>query len=176
MNRFLKAVLALACIVVLSTVSRAVWDSTTGNMNNNYELCWGLNYNACIYGSTVSNFVRIQTGGVDALTVNSSQVVTIPGSLAVTGTSTLTGNVAITGTLTTTGNSFAPLATYTTTFLAANPVPVAFVPYWVQESVGGTAVTNAYNLGMSTAVTQGSCFYVSVATSAGAKAGAVCSN
>lgn len=99
-----KSFLALAALVVLSTVARAVWDSTTGNMPNSYQLCWGLSNNACIYGSTLtSNYVRIQTAGVDALTINGSQVVTVPGAFAVTGASTLTGNVAASGTLTVTG-------------------------------------------------------------------------
>ncbi len=88
MKKIAASFLALAGLVVFSTVARAVWDSTLGNMPEKYQLCWGLSNNACIYGGTVSNLVRIQTGGVDALTVNASQVVTVPGTFAVTGAST----------------------------------------------------------------------------------------
>lgn len=99
-----QSFLALAALVVLSTLAHAVWDSTLGNMPSSYQLCWGLNSTACLYGNTQgSNYVRIQTGGTDALTINGSQLVTVPGNLGVTGTTTLTGNVTASGTLAVTG-------------------------------------------------------------------------
>lgn len=101
-GRFLKSILALALLCIISTTARAVWDSTLGNMPDTYRLCWGLASNACIYGSTVSNYVRIQTGGVDAITVNSSQAVGIPGALSVTGNTTIAGTLAVTGAITAT--------------------------------------------------------------------------
>lgn len=85
MNKLMKSFLALAMLVVCSTVCRAVWDSTTGNMPSLYQLCWGLNNSACIYGSTLtSNLVRIQTGGTDAITVNSTQQVGIQDTMTLT--------------------------------------------------------------------------------------------
>lgn len=179
MNKFLKAMLAVVVVVVCSTLSRAVWDSTTGNMNNNYQLCWGLNSNACIYGSTVSNFVRIQTGGTDALTIDSSQAVGIPGALSVTGATTLTGaaamssTLAVTGAITATGGIVEAAAgthvlqSYTTAqlYLRSDPIGTTF---WAQERVqgagGGALITNTYNICGSTAVNVASYVYLSVST------------
>ncbi len=86
-----KVVLAIGLCVFTSTIARAIWDSTTGNMPNFYRLCWGLNSTACLYGNTVSNNVSIQTGGTDALTIDSAQAVAIGGNATVTGTLTNTG-------------------------------------------------------------------------------------
>ena len=137
MKKIAQSFLALAALVVLSTVSRAVWDSTLGNMPSTYPLCWGLASNACIYGSTVSNFVRIQTGGIDALTVNSSQAVGIPGNLSVTGTTTMTGAATLAGNVTISGNEsvsgYQQLAVQTTTQLALRSDPVG-ATFLVQES------------------------------------------
>ena len=122
MKKIAQSFLALAALVVLSTVSRAVWDSTLGNMPSTYPLCWGLASNACIYGSTVSNFVRIQTGGIDALTVNSTQAVGIPGNLSVTGTTTMTGAITTGGNLIA-GGQFLPV--YYSTAALQSIVPVS---------------------------------------------------
>ena len=84
-----KVVLGIGLAVFSVTAARAVWDSTTGNMPNFYRLCWGLDQDACIYGSSVSNYVRIQTGGTDAITIDSAQAVTLSGALTVTGAVTV---------------------------------------------------------------------------------------
>lgn len=160
MKKIAQSFLALAALVVLSTVSRAVWDSTLGNMPNSYELCWGLSSNACLYGSTISNFVKIQIGGVDQVTVTSTNVA-LAGNLTVSGSETVLG--------------YQDLAVLTTTQLAARTDPVG-ATFYAQELIGGTAATNAYNLCASTAANPGSYVYIAVSTSAAAVAGKACAN
>lgn len=75
------------------------------------------------------------------------------------------------------GNSLFGLQTVTTTTLAtaayASPVGTVVL---AQESVGGSLVSNSYNLCASTANSVASFVYIAVSTSAAAKAGAACSN
>ena len=179
MKKIALIALAMVGLATLAPRVRAVWDSTLGNMPSYYPLCWGLNSTACIYGNTNGgNYVRIQTGGIDAIQVNGSQQVTVPGTLSVTGAVTASAGI----------NSSAGPATLqiqTTTQLALDVYPVGTFTL-VEESTNTGAlypsfVTNAYNICVTTvAAATGStnAVYVAVATgtlaSGGPAAGGAC--
>ncbi len=168
-----SAALALLLLAGGASVARAVWDSTTGNMPNNYFLCFGANNSDCVTGNSAAHAVSLVVNGSTVLSGTPTGGVSVPGALAVTGASTLTGNVTITGTTALTGALSATPPIVSTTALAATAYPIGQL-LLVQESVAGALVTNAYNLGWSTANVVGSCVYISVSTSVPAVAGANC--
>ena len=141
--------IALLALVVLNLVAwpkavKAVWDSTGGNMPNAYPLCWGAGATACLTGNSATSGVAI--GGTTAPT----STLSVNGTLNVTGATTLTGNTTISGSVT------AGLPIVSTTALATAVYPLG-QPIWVEESVAGSLVTNAYNLGVSTGTGGGAC-------------------
>lgn len=129
-----KVALAIGICVFTSTIARAVWDSTSGNMPNFYRLCWGLDSVACIYGSSISDNVSIQTGGTDALTIDSAQAIVMSGALTVNGALTM------------------PDATVTTAKVATNAVTTSKF-YLDLATARAACVTSSRRIGVcSTAV------------------------
>lgn len=170
MKKILQSLLAVAVLVVCSTLARAVWDSTTGNMPNSYNLCWGLNSTACIYGSTISNYVRIQIGGVDKVTVTSTGMGvlnTAPSvALDVTGAAKVSSTLAVTGAITAPGANVLTIQMNTTTQLAARTDPPGTVS--ISESLlAGVPDLSELALCVSTAASIDSYVYLSTHPAAG---------
>lgn len=172
MKKILQSILAILAIAVCSTMASAVWDSTLGNMPNTYQLCWGAAANSCLYGSTNGNYVRMQTGGIDALTVDTNQKVTVPGALTVAGTETHTGTETHSGSVTFSGGILQGVQegfTPTTTTQLTTIVPISTganvtVQFYTNGSLG-----SAFGNCIASGTTTGAWVYPSTSTSSPAR-------
>lgn len=181
MNRLKKAVLTACAALVFSlslclipSVRKAIaadLPASNFGLNENWPIWWGTG-KAYIYGSSVSNYIRLGTNSSDQLflTTTGLGIGAAPtNALSVTGNANVTGNTTIAGTL------GAPLLVYTTNQVLTTAIPTNTL-YWVQEQDQATLSTNAYNLAMSTANVLDSCVYIAISTNGagGAVAGNTC--
>ena len=108
--------------------------------------------------------------GVYTSTIDASGDATFAGTLAASS-ATINGWETVNSTLTVLGSASFPILS-TTTIQSSSFTTGTLL--WVQERVGGSLVSNAYNLGVSTTNAWSGCVYVAVSTSAGAVAGSPC--
>lgn len=163
MTRFKKAILAVVCLAALSGVARAVWDSTTGNMPNYYGLCFGSNSTDCFSGNSIAHALSLVVNGSTALSINSSQAVSVPGALTVTGAQINNGTMTINGATTITAQTV--LTPVTTTFLAtAVPISTGAVMN-VQFYTSGT-LGSSFGQCISSGILAGAWIYPSTSTTA----------
>ena len=128
---------------------------------------WSVYGGGCSQNATGSTI----TGCEIAADFNGNLVPTVTNAQTL-GSSTLYWSNVYATNVTSTYNT---LGIQTTTQAMLDVYPVG-AEYLIEERVGGTLVTNAYNLAVSTANNVASCVYIAVSTSAAAKAGASCSN
>ena len=139
-------------------------------MPNFYRLCWGLNSVACLYGSSISDNISLQTGGTDALTIDLNQAVVMSGALSVTGATTLTGAVTlpdatiVTAKIDPAAVTTSKIDTYAVTTTKIDPAAVTTakidqqavttIKMWLDlTSTGLVCVTTARRLGVCTSLT-----------------------
>lgn len=172
MKKLIKAVLAVALVAFFSSVALAVWDSTTGNMPNFYNLCFGSGSSDGMTGSSITHYVELFTNSAVGIYINSSGQVGIgtaapTNTLSVSGNANVTGNMTVSGNTTVTGTLQGPLPIASTTTLETTAYPVG-QPILVAEDSLTTGVPyttgQLYNLGVSTANNQASCVYIAVST------------
>lgn len=164
--------IALLALVVLNLVAwpkavKAVWDSTGGNMPNAYPLCWGAASTSCFSGNSGTNVITVTGGTAQTGTETHAGIETH------TGTETHAGPVSFSGLVTNTGGQ--TLTILTTTQLAARADPIG-TEFLAQESILGSLVTGGYNLCYSTAASIGSYQYLAVSTNIVVGGGAVAGN
>ncbi len=172
MKKLLQAFLVLAVVAVLSHDAKAVWDSTGGNMPQNYPLCWGLGQlgatsNACIYGNSQSDYLRVQNNGSDVIAVTAGQVGI--GTNSPTNILTVSGNQNVTGNLTVTGNlipTSTVLSVNTTAQLEALTAPTIGTVSLVEEYgiVSAALEPGTFNVCAATAAAIDSFVYIAVST------------
>ena len=160
----------LAAFLLIFPISAPVYARilpTSNTLEQSAPDAWSVFGGGCVQNATGSTI----TGCEIAADFNGNLVPTVT-NVQTLGSSTLYwSNVYATNVT----SSYNTLGIQTTNQAMLDVYPVG-AEYLIEERVGGSLVTNSYNLAVSTANNVASCVYVAVSTSAAAKAGAPCSN
>ena len=165
MKKFFSTIVILA----LSSVSFARILPTSNTLAQSTPDAWSVYGGGCAQNATGSTI----TGCEIAADFNGNLVPTVTNAQTLGSSTLYWSNVYATNVTSTYNTLGIQTTTYLATAAAIQPIGALTL---VEERVGGTLVTNAYNECVSTAAVVASWVYLNVSTSAAAKAGAACSN